>query len=66
MVNFEVLREIMQKKEYSSLLLSQNLNMSHSEFLSKACGSMEFTVSEIYGIATALELTPDELSDIFF
>lgn len=66
MINFEQLQEKMREKGYSSYSLSQILNIPHSDFLNKLYCEKEFSVSEIYCIATALELTPHELRDIFF
>lgn len=66
MVNFELLQRKMQLKGYSSHSLSQIMNIPLSDFLAKLYCEKEFSVSEIYCIATALELTPHELRDIFF
>ncbi len=66
MINFEQLQEKMREKGYSSYSLSQILNIPHSDFLNKLYCKKEFSISELYRIAIALELTPHELSGIFF
>ncbi|PNZ55349.1 BetR domain protein [Staphylococcus arlettae] len=47
-------------------LKEKGINISKSSYYKRMRGEVEFSLSEIRSIADILELTPEEIMDIFF
>lgn len=62
----KALKEIMQQEDITTGELSLRTGLNSSELDKLLEGKREFRASEIYKIADALELDPEQKSEIFF
>ena len=65
-MNKDLLRYFMAKKSVSAGSLSEALGIDPSTFSRKLNGHTEFVHGEIAGIARTLDLTGEQVVDIFF